>query len=156
MSSIIAFDPGVNGAFAVLDKFGRYQTSGELPRFDKGLNAVAIVELMAEINPAVVVIERVASRPGQGVVAMFTFGQAYGTLIGIAAGSLVPLTLVTPNRWKTFFRLNGKPKDASRELAIRLYPAASKDLTLKKHHGRADAILLARFVLDTQNGKSFA
>jgi len=37
----------------------------------------------------------------------------------------------------------GKEKDASRVKAMQLYPQTAKDLTRKRDHGRADALLLA-------------
>jgi crossover junction endodeoxyribonuclease RuvC len=154
-SKILAIDPGVNGAFAVLGRLGELIDIGELPRFAKLVNAVELGSIFRRHGPQLAVIEKVASRPGQGVAAVFTFGCAYGVCIGVAGGSDVPVSFVTPGRWKTHFRLLGKPKDASRELAIRLYPGAAKMLGLKKHHGRADALLLARFALDAETGAKF-
>ena len=155
-SGIVAFDPGVNGAWAVLHHSGRFAACGELPRFEKGLNALALGELVRSWRPARAAIEQVHSMPKQGVASTFTFGTAYGVCIGVTGGYGVPLTFVTPNRWKAHFRLNGKPKDASREIALRLFPEATGFLTLVKHHGRADALLIARFVLDTEAGRKFA
>jgi crossover junction endodeoxyribonuclease RuvC len=159
LGRILAFDPGVNGAFAVLDandKGGSFVATGELPRFDKLLDAVGVSELLRTYEPTRAVIERVHSMPGQGVSSTFTFGASYGLLIGVAGGAGLPLTFVTPSRWKSHFRLAGKPKDASRELAIRLFPEAAGSLKLKKHTGRADALLLARFVLDIEANRAFA
>jgi hypothetical protein len=154
-SKILAIDPGVNGAFAVLGKQGEFVDMGELPRFAKALSAVELAAIFTMHRPALTVIEKVASRPGQGVASVFTFGCAYGVCIGVACGSDVPVSFVTPTRWKTHFRLTGQPKDSARELAIRLYPNTAKMLGLKKHHGRADALLLARFALDTETGAKF-
>jgi crossover junction endodeoxyribonuclease RuvC len=61
--------------------------------------------------------------------------------------------LVTPGVWKRHAGLIGKEKDASRELAARLYPQAT--LNLKKHHGRADALLLARYGWDRHRQGEF-
>ena len=154
-SKILAIDPGVNGAFAVLGGEGEVVDMGELPRFAKFLNGVELAVIFGLHKPELAVIEKVASRPGQGVSSVFTFGCAYGVCIGVASGLDVPVSFVTPGRWKTHFRLTGKPKDASRELAIRLYPGAARSLGLKKHHGRADALLLARFAHDTETGRAF-
>jgi crossover junction endodeoxyribonuclease RuvC len=154
-SKIIAIDPGVNGAYAVLGRQGEFVDMNELPRFKKALSAVELASIFSMHRPELAVIEKVASMPGQGVASVFTFGTAYGVCIGVAGGSDVPVSFVTPGRWKAHFRLLGQPKDASRELAIRLYPAVAKMLGLKKHHGRADALLLARFALDTETGAKF-
>jgi crossover junction endodeoxyribonuclease RuvC len=154
-SKILAIDPGVNGAWAVLGRKGEFVDMGELPRFAKALSAVELGSIFRMHQPELAVIEKVSSRPGQGVASTFTFGTAYGVCIGVAGGSDVPVSFVTPSRWKLHFRLTGQAKDASRELAIRLYPGAARMLGLKKHHGRADALLLARFALDIETGAKF-
>lgn len=151
--SIFAIDPGINGAYAILSLRGEFVAAGELPRFERSLNANELAALIDGFRPDLAVIERVHSMPKQGVASTFTFGTSYGVCIGVCAGARVPLTLVTPARWKAHFRLTGLDKDASRELAIRLYPKALSWLNLKKHHGRSDAILMARFVLNMDAGR---
>lgn len=151
-TGVLAIDPGVNGAYAVLLPNGEFWECNELPRFDKMLNAVELGNIVARLIPERIVIEKVSAMPKQGVSSTFTFGTAYGVCIGIAGGSGTPLTLVTPQAWKRHFRLLGKPKDAARELAIRLFPTAAPKLNLKKHQGRADALLLARYAFDMDTG----
>jgi Holliday junction resolvasome RuvABC endonuclease subunit len=154
-TGVIAIDPGVNGAYAVLSVKGSFVDCDELPRFAKMVNAVAFSKVLHGLRPNLAIIEKVASRPGQGVSSVFTFGCAYGVAIGCIAGYGAPISFVTPAKWKAHFRLLGKDKDASREIAIRLYPEASSKLGLKKHVGRADALLLARYAFDMDNGGKF-
>lgn len=40
-------------------------------------------------------------------------------------------------------------KEQSRQKALELMPSAAKWLQLKRHHGRAEALLLALYGLDT-------
>lgn len=90
-------------------------------------------------------IESVHSMPEQGVASSFAFGVGFGMWLGILSALKIPYTLVTPQRWKkTLMDGMGKDKDASRVVAMRLFPSA--DLHLKKHHGRADAILIAEYI----------
>jgi crossover junction endodeoxyribonuclease RuvC len=96
------------------------------------------------MNPQVAVVERVASMPKQGVASTFKFGMSVGIIHGVLLSSGVPLELVTPSMWKKGMKLTGTDKDAARALAIRLYPTV-QGLHLKKHQGRADALLLGRF-----------
>lgn len=152
---ILAIDPGISGAYAFLDHDGGFISAGELPRFAKMLDGISLTSLVKTRQPKQIVIEKVNSMPGQGVSSTFTFGTAYGVCIGVACSFNVPIAYITPTKWKTHFRLTGKDKDASRELAIRLYPDAAELLTLHKHHGRADAILLARYAFDMDNGAMF-
>jgi crossover junction endodeoxyribonuclease RuvC len=151
-SYIFAIDPGVNGGWGVLDWHGEYVGCGDLPRFDKLLNAVELGKLVWGYAPKMAVVEKVSAMPGQGVTSMFTFGAAYGVCIGVIGGAGTPLTLVTPMSWKKHFRLVGKPKDAARELANRIFPRGAHALNLKKHGGRADALLIARYAFDMDTG----
>ena len=57
------------------------------------------------------------------------------------------LHYVTPREWKRHFNL-GPDKEQARALAIRLYPKL-RGLHLKKHQGRAEALLLGRYFLGT-------
>jgi crossover junction endodeoxyribonuclease RuvC len=149
-SKVFAIDPGINGAWAVLGFAGEFLGAGEIPRFPKLINGVEFASLVRSYAPEQVVIERVHAMPKQGVTSVFTFGAAYGVCIGIACGTGTPISYVTPHRWKSHFRLMGTSKNASREKAIQLFPGAHKYLSLQKHHGRADALLLARFFLDME------
>ena len=82
--------------------------------------------------------------PGQGTRSMFTTGDGYGLSIGLVTTLQLPYTSVRSGVWKRSLAL-GKDKEASRLRAIQLYPGA--DLRLKKHHGRAEALLLASYGL---------
>ena len=152
----MGIDPGVNGAYAVLLGNGEFWGCDELPRFAKMVNAVEFSGVLNSLRPATVLSEKVGAMPKQGVSSTFVFGTAYGVCIGCVAGFGAPINFVTPAKWKAHFRLNNKPKDAARELAIRLYPVAAPLLKLKKHVGRADAILMARYAWDMDNGSKFA
>lgn len=84
--------------------------------------------------------------PKMGATSAFNFGKGYGMWLGILAALLIPFDEVHPMTWKkTIMADMGKEKDASRIKAMQCYPLAAKDLSLKKHHGRADALLLAEF-----------
>jgi crossover junction endodeoxyribonuclease RuvC len=152
---IFAIDPGVNGGWAVLGHDGEFIDAGELPRFERSLNAVELGTLLKVYQPGAVIIEKVGPMPKQGLSSTWIFGVSYGLCIGVAAGASVPVSMVSASRWKVHFHLIGKPKDAARELAIRLYPLAAGFLTLKKHCGRADAMLMARYALDLEMGRRF-
>jgi hypothetical protein len=72
--------------------------------------------------------------------------MGFGIWLGVIAGLLLPVEMVHPRTWKaTLMRDMGKEKDASRVKAMQMYPLAAKNLSLKKHHGRADALLIATY-----------
>lgn len=88
-------------------------------------------------------VEEVSSMPEQGVASSFNFGFAAGCAHMAVAGALIPLTPVRPGVWKKAMGLVGKEKDDSRRLASRIIPSAGVHWPLKKHDGRAEAVLLA-------------
>jgi crossover junction endodeoxyribonuclease RuvC len=106
------------------------------------INAAEMARVIRALGPDLAIVELVHSMPKQGVASTFKFGTAFGTIIGVLAALEVPTHFVSPHVWKGFHRLNGKDKDAARALAIDFYPSLP-GLNLKKHHGRADALLLA-------------
>ena len=146
---IIGIDPGLQGAIAVLgDNLGLFAVY-DMPvmALSKGknqVNAAGLATILREVLvPTVAYLEQVSAMPGQGVSGMFSFGTSYGIVQGVLAALRIPMVLVRPQAWKARAGLTGKDKDLARTLAIRLYPSA--ELSLKKHIGRADSILIARY-----------
>ena len=148
----IGIDPGLYGAVAVLAPDGTVKALAHVPTFtlrtSRGTRQeydvpglVAILEPYRGL-PCHVLIEEAQPMPGQGVRSMFTWGLGMGIWLGILAALALPHTRVRPQIWKKAFSL-GKDKEAARLRAQQLFPTA--DLRLKKHHGRAEALLLARY-----------
>lgn len=148
----IGIDPGLSGAIAAL-----YPSTGEtvvdMPTID--LSKTGFVKRAVDVNGLArvlgvysgfskcqVFIERVNAFPGQGVASMFSLGMSYWGAAGVCAGLGLPFHLVGPAEWKGHFKLN-KDKELSRGLASRLYPGV--DLSRKKDHGKAEALLIARY-----------
>ena len=84
--------------------------------------------------------------PGQGVTSMFNFGQSFGAIKRFAALKL-PIFFVRPSKWKKHFELINSSKDSSRTKAIEMYPSLSNQLAKKKDVNKADAILIARYLM---------
>jgi crossover junction endodeoxyribonuclease RuvC len=149
----IGIDPGITGAIAFLyDDLSPIQVY-DTPVMPMGkhqqINGSEVAKILAPkvdfegtINTTCF-IEQVAAMPGQGVVSMFNFCMSYGIVIGVCEALKIPVTFVRPNAWKKRAGLINKPKEAARTLAQLYYPGL--DLSLKKHVGRADALLIARF-----------
>lgn len=146
-TGVVAFDPGLNGAYAVFLANGELWACDDLPRFDNGLDTVAVARLFSSYRPALTIIERVGARPHQGVASMFKFGFSCGVITGAASAWGAPIHYVAPTVWQKRFRL-GANKSASRELASRLYPKFA-GLARVRDHNRAEAILIGRYALDT-------
>ena len=98
--------------------------------------------------PTTAIDEQVASMPRDGGKQAFAFGRAYGTARTVVALSGVPTHLVRPADWKRHFKLPGGPdgKEASRALALRMFPASAERFARKMDHNRAEAALLALYL----------
>jgi hypothetical protein len=55
------------------------------------------------------------------------------------------MEIVEPSAWKKYWHLPGKDKEAARQRALPLFPAAHTLLARKRDHGRAEAALLALY-----------
>jgi Holliday junction resolvasome RuvABC endonuclease subunit len=146
---LLSIDPGaISGAYALFF-VGRPVKVGDLPVVNGQLDGAELGRMVSGMEPYAAVVERVASMPLQGVASTFKFGMAVGIIHGSILAHQVPLHLVTPGTWKRHFKLTGTDKDAARGLAIRLHPAL-QGLHLKKHQGRADALLMGLYHLETE------
>jgi crossover junction endodeoxyribonuclease RuvC len=145
----IGIDPGLDGAIAVICDAGI--TLLDTPTVSTGkrreMDLYAIVRLLKGLTcsqDALVSIEAVHSMPRQGVASTFAFGKGFGMWLGVLAALNIPHQAVAPQTWKKIMlRDAGKEKDASRVKAMQLFPQVADQLSRKKDHGRADALLLA-------------
>ncbi len=143
----LGIDPGIEGAWAIIDDDGAIVSCGDLPTAgDKTQRMVsapllAVVAKQWPIREAVV--ERVGAMPGQGVSSMFRFGRAVGTIDGVLAACGVSIAYVTPGIWKRHYGL-GPDKEQSRQRALEMWPmSADLHFSRKKDHGKAEAALIA-------------
>ena len=147
----IGIDPGLAGAAGVLNADGTFHTLFDLPVIrDKSLAWIDGDALLSALlaakgsDTATVIVERVSAMPSQGVASSFTFGLTVGSILATVQGLRLPLELVTPAAWKRALGL-GPDKHAALHKARLLFPFA--DLSLAKHHGRAEALLIAHYFL---------
>lgn len=151
----IGIDPGLTGAIAILDDDAatvhdmpvyQYSQTGFVKRA-VGLEVFTniLYPYSERIGGTHVFLERVNAMPGQGVAGMFSLGMSYWGAKGVLHGLDMPVELIRPQDWKAHYGI-GRDKDVARHLAHHYYPDV--DLRLKKHHGRAEALLIARYGLD--------
>ena len=149
MRRTLGIDPGAGGALALLEG-DRLLRVADMPTITiKGRAKVlpaGVVDLVVEWKPDQIALEDVGAMPGQGVSSMFSFGRSVGILEGVIAALGYPLVMVRPATWK---RAAGVPadKDAARLMATRLWPDHSAFFALKRDDGRAEAALLARWMV---------
>lgn len=155
MHVTIGIDPGLDGAIAVLDEYGKDIMLADTPTIQiavargtkREYDMPGLVKLLTFLPPwngvhaMHAVLEESQPMPRQGVRSMFTVGVGFGIWLSALAFAGIPYTRVRPAVWKRALNLRGKDKEASRLRAQQLFPHAS--LARKKDHGRAEALLLA-------------
>lgn len=147
--TILGIDPGVSGALAFYCHDAPHLVTAEdMPVVDGHVDASALTFRIEQLRPDFAMVELVSSMPKQGVASTFKFGRAFGTLLGVLAATRTPYRFAAPGYWKKHFRLPAE-KEAARAMALRLWPERASSFSLKKHHGRAEAALIARFAAET-------
>lgn len=152
MTNILAFDPGISGAWAVYDNAhwgGILVDSDDLPTIGDGtqcrINAADLADtIRAHMPYAFAIVEQVHAMPKNGVASMFRFGQSYGTLLGILGALAIPVKHVTPATWKKAMKLDNSA-ETSRARAIETWPDMADRFSRKMDHNRAEACLLALY-----------
>lgn len=139
----IAIDPGQSGAMAV-----RWP-DGSTVAYDFETEADMVSELRSirensemTDTPVNALLERVASRPAQGVASVFKFGSNYGFWRGALQGIGISFYELTPQQWQN--KVGGVPttvqgadrKRKLKQIAAERYP--NHRVTLKN----ADALLM--------------
>ena len=161
MEYFMGIDPGKTGALALIDEKGtavlvRDWCDG--PLLAKELRAIDIT-----YAPKLTIIEKVAAMTRkvtafgkggkrevkiikQGVTSSFTFGANYGWWLGALDSLGFKYQTIAPVSWMARMKIpkkansNDKP---SLPIARRLFP--NMELHLKKHDGRADALMIAEY-----------
>lgn len=150
----LGIDPGLNGGIAVLDWSGLSPglvDAIDIPIIGEGakkrVNVLAVLDFLDKLKPNHGFIERAQAMPEQGASSGFIYGRAVGALETCICASKIPLTIIEASKWKRYFNLpgGGHGKEASRQMALQLFPGASEHLRLKKHHQRAEAMLIALY-----------
>lgn len=131
---------------------------GEKPFQPMRLNGRQVLDLLRELAPAghsaLVVFEDVRARPMHNDKQQFNTFHSQNSLVmsrGVIQAAIdvagFDSRAVQPSTWKALFGLGGADKEDSLEKARTLYPALAHDLRLKKHHNRAESLLIAHYAL---------
>jgi Holliday junction resolvasome RuvABC endonuclease subunit len=160
MPYILGIDPGIAGAAAVIEIVD--SVDGIAPKLvdvidipvlgiaaKTRIDAIGLRNWIETHHPNFAGVERAGSMPRQGVASAFKYGRATGTIEAVVACCGIPMVLVEPSKWKRTFHLNSD-KEASRQFAIGLFPHAHAQLNLRRHHQRAEAMLIALFTANNR------
>lgn len=141
---ILGIDPGLKGALGFYFPAVQRVALEDIPTADGEVSSPALAARLRAFKPSMVVLERVHAMPKQGVSSTFKFGMSFGEVRGVVGALAIPLYLVTPNKWKAHYRLSSD-KESARQMAMQIFPHNADRLNRKKHHGRAEAALLAKY-----------
>jgi crossover junction endodeoxyribonuclease RuvC len=149
----VGVDPGLRGGIAAVEIIDGaapiLREAIDIPTIGTGakarVDAIAVHKFITRHNPALVVIERAGAMPRQGLAGGFKYGRAVGAIEAAIALSNAPVEIVEPSVWKRLFKLPGKDKEAARQRALEIFPAAHAVLARKLDHGRGEAALIALY-----------
>lgn len=140
---MLGVDPGMTGAIALLVD-GRLEAVVDMPTLDGEVSGRLLAAHVESAEPDLIVIERVQAMPKNGSIGSFKLGMNYGVVLGVVESLSHPLVKIRPVEWKRINGLLRQPKDASRRLAIELWPHLAHKFERVKDDGRAEAALIAR------------
>src|SRR5215471_13620888 len=153
---IIGIDPGLSGALARLEVANGDVTLVEVidvPIVGSGakqaVDVIQLQEWLLRHGPRHAFLERAQAMPKQGASSGFKYGRVVGALEAMLTVSTIAMTMVEPSKWKRHFHLQGADKEGARGLAIRLFPGEHRFFARKKDHGRAEAVLIGLYGVQT-------
>lgn len=161
INTVLGIDPGTKGGLALVHRDGRCLGLWKLPYMSVNkssggqksyVDGVALAELLRGLPalPDQAWLEDVFSRPGEGHVGAFSFGEGKGTIKGVLAALGVPREDIAPSVWKGALGLSGivdkkARKTAAIAKATKLFPSAPPKLV--RLDGPAEALLIAGYGL---------
>lgn len=147
----IGIDPGLrSGAIGAIDHHGGFVWAEDIAASGDRIDAKKLKEQIFRMtipgDSYAICIEHVGVRPGQGIASSGKFMRAAGAIEAVSEICSDRVEFVLPQAWKKAMGL-GQDKEKSLEMARTLFPDAI--LNLKKHHGKAEALLIAEYARRT-------
>lgn len=158
MKYVLGIDPGITGGMAVVGLM--FQSACDIPvqtmvnsnRKEIMIDAFKLREKIWALKrrvlgsgaELVIYVEKTQPMKDSAMTA-FSMGLSRGIILAVIATLEIPFVQVPPPKWKKFHGLIHCDKDASRTLAIQLYPDMKSVLNRKKDHNRAEALLIAAY-----------
>ena len=142
---ILGIDPGLDGGISIINgnSIELLETIPTEPKtgfIKRQVDAQKLSNILRVYPISVCYLERVASRPGQGVGSVFSFGDTYGAIRGVLGALNIPTYTIPPQTWKKQLKISSK--EDSLKAIKELYPLLKMR---KKDHNIAEALLLALY-----------
>ena len=140
---IIGIDPGLDGGIAIIDGshielMETIPTQTKTGFIKRQVNTFELAHILRPFKDSFCYLEQVASRPGQGVGSVFSFGDTYGSIRGVLGALEIPTYMVTPQLWKKTLKISSKEDSLKASEIIFDLPKMKK-----KDHNLAEALLIA-------------
>lgn len=148
---VLGIDPDAHGALALVDReTGQLVELLDMPLQDvKGGRLVDVRQLAALVDPwaeriGEAYIEKAWARPTDPPSFAFRVGHNYGAVTGVICAHFIRLHVVSPQAWKKAMRVTSDKETSRCEASLR-FPKDCRRWAFKKHHGRAEAALIAAY-----------
>jgi len=142
---ILGIDPGLDGGLAILsgshiELLETIPTEKKTGFIKRQVDAQKLSNILRVYPDVICYLEKVASRPGQGVGSVFSFGDTYGAIRGVLGALNIPTYYVSPQKWKKALEVSSK--EDSLKASKDLFPSVQFK---KKDHNIAEALLIAYY-----------
>ena len=151
---VIGVDPGGNGALATIEILTGAVSVIDMPTLKATISGksrlrvdpITLAAWLREKAPycALACVEKAGARSHDGPGSALNTGAAWGLVVGILHGLGVSVLDADPAKWKPSMKVTAD-KDTSRARACLLWPEMAQHFRLKKHDGRAEAVLIAMY-----------
>jgi crossover junction endodeoxyribonuclease RuvC len=147
----IGVDPGLrSGAVAAINHNKSVVFCSDIPQIDDRIDVLEFKKLIlhaAQDDDFAICFEHVGVMPGQGISSSGRFMRAYGSIETVCRLLSKNIVSVRPQVWKKEIGVTAE-KETSLRVARLLFP--DTDLSLKKHHNKAEALLIAEYARRNQ------
>jgi crossover junction endodeoxyribonuclease RuvC len=155
MRKILGIDPGLSGGLSIIDE--RFNLIACIPMptltFDgkkRRVDPRPVFDFIATHAPELAVVELVGARPGQGVVSMFNFGDAFGVVRAVTECLCPVVRYSRPQEWRGHQNLSGLSKEQIAEVAFEVFQAEqiygkSRGGKRSVRDGISDCLMIAKY-----------
>jgi len=157
---VLGIDPGYGGAIAVVQVSNlniiyladmpviRYRSASRKSGYKTRIDVVGVRAMLDPYRDQIGVcgLENPGPRPKQGLGSTYDFAKGCGQIHGVMVGLEIVVQECNPTGWKLALGLSYKKED-SIKLANEVFPMYAKLWKLKKDNDRAEAALLAYFII---------
>lgn len=149
IEAYLGIDPGKYGAVAAINGASELLELHDFPLRDDEPDLTRLGSIMRSLvlkyKIALAAIEKVHTFSHDGRAGAFAFGENRGFWRAFLAAMAIEELLVPARTWQKAITGGGGDKGESIRVAKLLVKGAEPHLTLKKHDGRAEGMLLAEF-----------